>query len=159
DARGGVAQLIEVNGHVCAETSGHLQPVFRATDENDLSGSGVLRDRERSDADRARALDENAVTPGERQDRHLAALDIRGVARAVLFTDALDAVNRGDQGATCANDGLGRQIGSDFENICARMEIMKFGVTAQQMRRLVASITNAVGATLWAARRLAFLGT
>src|SRR6185437_9377674 len=44
-----------------------------------------------------------------------------------------------------------------FENICPRFQVMKLGVASEQMRRLVTTITDAVGASLWTPRRLPFL--
>src|SRR5437660_3333621 len=45
----------------------------------------------------------------------------------------------------------------DFENIRAGLEVMKFGVATEQMRRMVGAIANAIGAALRAASWLDFL--
>src|SRR5437867_11498711 len=65
-------------------------------------------------------------------------------------------MNCGDERATGANHGLGCQIIGDFENICAGAEIMKLRVTTEQMRRVVAALTDAVSPPLRATRRLPF---
>src|SRR5438132_309810 len=65
-------------------------------------------------------------------------------------------MNCGDERATGANHGLGCQIIGDFENICAGAKIMKLRVTAEQMRRVVAALTDAVSPPLRATRRLPF---
>lgn len=97
----------------------------------------ALGHRERRDAHRPGALHDHVVTP----------CDAR----------ALDPVNGRDQRAPGADHRFGGQIVGQFENRRARPQIVKIRIPAEEMRRLIAPIPDPVGASMRAARGLAFL--
>ena len=62
-----------------------------------------------------------------------------------------------NQRAAGADYRFGGQALGNLENIGAWPQAMKLGVTTEEMRGLIAAITDAVGAALWTTGRLPFL--
>ena len=138
DASFGRGGLGEIDDFVSAELLGHFETMRGPADDDHAGSAGGFGDGERGDADGTGALDHDGVLP--------------------IDAGAFDAVNGGDERATGADDAFGGKIVGDFENIGAGAEVMKFSVAAEEVRRLIAAIADAVSATLGAAGGLMFFG-
>src|SRR6185503_4985151 len=124
--------FVDVDDMVGPETFGQFQPWPGCAEDNDLRCAGALGHREGRDADRAGALNDHDVTPGN--------------------AGAFDAVDGGVQRAARANDRLRGQVLRQLENGGARPQVMELRVAAEEMRRRVAPVADAVGASRGATR-------
>jgi hypothetical protein len=63
-------------------------------------------------------------------------------------------MDRCDESASCSDYRVRGKVVGQLENVYAGLQIMKFSIATQKMWRLVAGITNPIGATMRAACRL-----
>ena len=138
DAIGWRPQIFQINHLVGTKAHRHFQSRFGSTNDNHAPSARAPGHGKRGDPNRPGPLDNYSVPPFD--------------------ACALDAVDGRDEGASSANHGLGQKIVRQFEDIRPRAQIVVIGIPSEEVRFLIATMADAVGATVRTASGLPFFG-
>ncbi len=114
----------DIDEDIRSKGPSHFEAMGRAADGNHFPGSALLGDGEGGEADRARALHDDGIAPGDGA--------------------AFQAVDRGHEGATGSDDGFSRNRIRNFEQRRAGAEVDLFGVAAAEVGGGVAAVGDAI---------------